>query len=96
MARRKKRRKRRGFGVRNAFKFIRLGALALGGASAAIQYKDPKYMLANGLGAYAGVQVQENGIFFNFERFKMAWLPYLLSVVATVGISKLSGLLRRF
>lgn len=92
MARRKRRRGGKSL-TQQAFKWIRIGALVGGGAMEAMKYSEPQDKIIAGVLSYAGVN-------YSFPRFEWdllarTWAPYLAATLATHGIPKIAGILRR-
>lgn len=90
---RKKRRRRGGSIVQTAFKFIRLGALIGPGIAESTNYSEPLDKVAGALLSYSGYS-HKNKQFF-WDLFAKAWTPYLLASMATYGIPKLTGFIRK-
>jgi hypothetical protein len=94
MARRKKR--RGGKSITNTvFKWIRVGALVGPGVGQALRWKDagPETMVDQVLRVYTGYDFQSGQ--WQWSWLAEGWTPYLASVLATKGIQKISGILRR-
>jgi len=90
---RRYRRKRRGGGgkslIKTAFKFIRLGALAAPGINEFMHHTTQHKQ--NALTVYAGVHEGK----FDWQTLVGAWTPYLGAVLATYGIPKIAGIIRK-
>jgi len=89
----KKKRRRGGSIIQTAFKFIRLGALIGPGIAESTNYTDPMDKIAGALLSYAGYSYKNKAFFWDL--FAKAWTPYLLASVATYGVPKLTGIIRR-
>jgi len=92
----KKKKKRKGGNlIQTAFKFIRLGALVAPGIRRAgpdIQRGDWTSAIQVGLGTYGGIRRGGN---FDGALLAEAWTPYLMASLATYGIPKLIGIIKR-
>lgn len=78
-----------------AFKWLRIGALA---APAVYAYQhpfnnDPKYRLIDGVKYYTGYNL-ETGV-FDWNDLAKGWGAFLGATVATYGIPKIAGILRK-
>lgn len=97
MARRRYTRKRYSrksfFSTQSLFKFIRIGALVAPGVQAAMSTTDNKLRVSRVIQRYTGYDIANNK--FDWTYLGWGWMPYLASILATKGISKLSGILRR-
>jgi len=91
LARRKKRRSGKSI-TRTAFKFIRIGALAAPGLIRASSQTEPSKMLQAGFGCYGGFNLDGN---FDWGLLTKTWSPYLATCLATYGIPKLVGIIRK-
>lgn len=74
-------------------KFIRIGALVAPAAVAAMGSGTPKERLAHGLSMYTGYDMITGT--FDWRRMVAGWSAYLASILATVGIPKIAGIIRR-
>jgi len=77
------------------FKWIRIGALVAPGIGQAIRWKDAgaEAIIDQIIRVYTGYDVMSG-------RFEWSWLaegymPYLASVLATIGVPKVTAILRR-
>lgn len=83
--------KKGGFNTQKLFKFVRLGALVIPGATIAMSTATPSDKMKRITAAYTGVRSDGS---FHFEDLKRGWLPYLASIGVTYGIPKLAGIIR--
>lgn len=75
-------------------KFVRIGALAAPAATAILEPGRPlDYKLKNALRMYTGFNVNDGS--FDWSWLVRGWTPYLASVLATYGIPKIAGIIRR-
>lgn len=81
------------------FKFLRLGALAAPGAIYATQPLALDQKLNEIFRVYTGVNIkhsiQSNEVQFDLKRLLMGWGPFLGATLATYGIPKIAGIIRR-
>ncbi len=89
-----RKRGRGGFSVNTAFKYIRLGALVAPALREASLYDRWEDKLVGGLGCYGGWN--QGAHEFQWSMAMRAWTPYLAATLMTKGISKISGLIKRF
>lgn len=75
------------------FKLVRLGALVAPAAYIAVQPWDTKFKVRIGMKRYTGFDI-ETGEWHAGDLLK-GWGPYLGAVVATYGIPKIAGIIRR-
>ena len=97
-----RRKKRRGGGKSlqtTVFKWLRIGALVAPAAVVAAQPMKLDQKLNEIFRLYTGVNVkhsmESNALQFDGGRLAMGWLPYLTTVLATYGIPKIAGIIRR-
>ena len=76
-----------------AMKFIRIGALMTPAIAAATEPGDIGHKFRLGMRLYTGYSIKEKK--FRFSDLAAGWTPYLMSVLVTRGIQKISGILRR-
>ena len=95
MARRKKRRRGGKSITQQVFKWIRVGALVAPGVGQAIRWKDSggEIMASQVVRVYTGYDWVSGQ--WKWEWLTEGWMPYLGSILATKGIQKLSGIIRR-
>lgn len=79
--------------TRTAFKLIRLGALVAPAGYAAATQPDLPNKVASALVMYTGYNIRD-GRFYPSELAK-GWGPFLMACLATYGIPKISGIIRR-
>jgi len=93
----RRRRKRRGGGGKNlqgtVFKWIRIGALVAPGVYAAMQGGTWQERLSYALAKYTGYEAW-NGQ-FNAGQLVEGYGPFLAATLATYGIPKIAGIIRR-
>jgi len=96
MARKKKRRSGKSW-TQTAFKMIRIGALVAPGAAAAINAHKQGWgaegMLDQVMQVYTGYSFVHQE--WKAEYIAKGWIPYIMANLATHGIPKLVGLIRR-
>jgi len=92
MARRKRRRGGKSI-TQQAFKWIRVGALVAPAVAVAVGPGSQHGKARTIIHKYTGFNIDDQS--FNIERLLQGWGPYLGAVVATYGIPKLAGILRR-
>jgi len=95
-----KRKRKRGSNLQaKVFKWLRIGALAAPGAIYATQPISLDQKVNEILRVYSGVNVkhsiESDKLQFSWERLAMGWLPFLTTTLATYGIPKIAGILRR-
>lgn len=89
----KRRSRRRGFGTQTIFKWLRIGSLIGTGAIRYTQVSgDPIRKLGYTMLFFAGMGDDNK---FHADHFIRAWTPFVLTTAVTIGIGKLSGILRR-
>lgn len=92
LARRKKRRSGKSL-TTTAFKLVRIGALAAP-AAARVMHQGITYVsIGDMMGDYTGFNW--NQMNFDFGRMAKGWGPYLGACLATYGIPKIIGIIRR-
>ena len=75
------------------FKFVNLAALAAPAASVALGPGDAQTKITRGIHYYTGFNLA-NGQ-WDWGTLVKGWLPYVATKLATTGIQKLSGIIRR-
>ena len=96
MVRRYRRRRRRGGKsmTRTAFKLIRLGALAAPALAHGMRRDlDTREKIITVFSRYTGYRMDDGT--FHSEYLAEGWGPYIMACVATYGIPKLVGIIRR-
>lgn len=87
--------KKRGFLSTQTFmRFARLFALAAPAAAVAMGPGDAPTKIKEGIRIYTGFDMSQGGG-FSFGNLAQGWLPFLGTSLATVGISKINGIIRR-
>ena len=93
---RRRRRRRRGGGKslqRTIFKWIRVAALVGPGAVAFVKGNTMEEKLSYVLAKYTGYQAWDNK--FNPAQLVEGYGPFLMAVLATYGIPKIAGIIRK-
>ncbi len=86
--------KRRSFlNTQTVMRLARVAALVGPAAGIALGTGSARAKIRDALIAYTGYNI-DNGS-FNLARLGQGWLPFISTSLATVGISKLSGIIRR-
>ncbi len=81
------------FSTNTVFKFLRLTALLAPAAGRMMEPRPPDYKIKAIIEDYTGYSINAGD--FQWSRLSRGWMPYLVSVVVTNGIQKLSGIIRR-
>lgn len=92
MANKKKRRGGKSI-TRTAFKLIRIGALGAPALGRAMQKSSTQDKINDGVEDYTGYSLRHKD--FKLERLARGWSPYLGACLATYGIPKLIGIIRK-
>lgn len=86
--------KKRGFlNTQTFMKFARLFALAAPAAAVAMGPGDAPSKIKEGMRIYTGFDMNTGA--WGLGNLAQGWLPYLGTSVATYGISKINGIIRR-
>jgi len=83
-----------GFSTTKIFKLLRMGALAMPAATIAMSTNTPEMKLRMGMTQYTGFDPNTGK--FDFGNLLMGWGPFLGATLATVGIPKLTKIIRSF
>jgi len=82
-----------------AFKWLRVGALAAPALVIAAQPMKVDQKANEILRVYTGVNIkhsmESNALQFDWGRLAMGWLPFLAATLTTYGIPKIAGIIRR-
>lgn len=92
---RKKKRRRSSFGIRSIFKYLRIGALLAPAIAEAVDpaVTDNKLKVTRAVRWYTGFNMMDKT--YNVSDVARGWLPYVVTVLLTYGVSKLAGIIRR-
>ena len=94
LPRRRRPRRRYGFGVRSIFKIVRWGSLAAPAAVVAMDSSLDWHGKINRIVSwYTGYSPAEQK--FRWEDLKRGWLPYVVVSLFTTFIQKINGIIRR-
>lgn len=81
--------------VKTAMKWLRVGALAAPAMRRVIQYKDtPERIPVWVVKDYTGFDMDDGS--WSLQAAAQGWLPFIGVTALTVGVQKLTGILRRF
>ena len=78
---------------RTVFKWLRIGALVAPGVSDVIRGTTPQQKVVYVVESYTGYNLDKGK--FDFRWLARGWTPFLMACLATYGIPKLVGIIRK-